>query len=91
MAAHAIFSLATLYMILILLRWFGPWLELNTDAGRLAWIGRVTEPVIQRVRRLLPPMGPLDFGPIATLFAVWLLRTIAVALLVAERSGPRAY
>ncbi len=80
MAAHAIFSITTLYMILILLRWFGPWLEINTDAGRLAWVGRLTEPVIQRVRRLLPPMGPLDFGPIATLFAVWLLRTIAVGL-----------
>jgi YggT family protein len=89
MAAHAVFSIFTLYMVLILVRWFGPWIEVNTDAGRLAWIGRVTEPVIQRIRRVLPPMGPVDFGPIATLFLVWLVRTVAVALLMTERGATR--
>ncbi len=89
MAAHVVFSVLTLYMMMILLRWFGPWLEVDTDAGRLAWIGRATEPLIQRVRRLLPPMGPVDFGPLAALFLVWLARSIAMALFAMERSAAR--
>lgn len=89
MAAHAVFSIFTLYMVLILLRWFGPWIEVNTNAGRLGWIGRITEPLIQQIRRVLPPMGPVDFGPIATLFLVWLVRTVAVALLMTERGATR--
>lgn len=86
MVAHAVFSILTLYMVLILLRWFGPWIEVNTDAGRLAWIGRITEPLIQRIRRVLPHMGPVDFGPIATLFLIWLVRTIVVGLLFSQRA-----
>ncbi|MGI6460075.1 MAG: YggT family protein [Candidatus Hydrogenedentales bacterium] len=89
MAAHVVFSVLTLYMMMILLRWFGPWLEVDTDAGRLAWIGRATEPLIQRVRRILPPMGPVDFGPLAALFLVWLARSIAMALFAMERSAAR--
>jgi uncharacterized protein YggT (Ycf19 family) len=82
MAVHAIYSISAFYMLLILLRWLGPWLEVNTDAGRLAWVGRITEPLIQRVRRLLPNMGPIDFGPIATLFLVWLVRTAALLAVI---------
>lgn len=89
MAAHVVFSVLTLYMMMILLRWFGPWLEVDTDAGRLAWIGRATEPLIQRVRRILPPMGPVDFGPLAALFLVWLARSMAMALFAMERSAAR--
>ncbi|HOF41058.1 MAG TPA: YggT family protein [Candidatus Hydrogenedentes bacterium] len=89
MAAHVVFSVLTLYMMMILLRWFGPWLEVDTDAGRLAWIGRATEPLIQRVRRILPPMGPVDFGPLAALFMVWLARSIAMLLFAMERGATR--
>ena len=90
MAAHVVFSLLTLYMMLILLRWFGPWLEINTDAGRLAWIGRATEPLIQRIRRVLPHMGPVDFGPLAALFLVWLARSVAMLVFAMERDAARA-
>ena len=89
MVAHAVFSILTLYMMLILLRWFGPWLEVNTDAGRLAWVGRITEPLIQRMRRLLPHMGPVDFGPLATLFLIWVVRTVVVALLTMDHGPAR--
>ena len=89
MAAHVVFSVLTLYMMMIRLRWFGPWLEVDTDAGRLAWIGRATEPLIQRVRRILPPMGPVDFGPLAALFMVWLARSIAMLLFAMERGATR--
>lgn len=89
MAGHAVFSILTIYMVLILLRWLGPWLEVNTDAGRLAWVGRITEPLIRRVRQILPHMGPVDFGPLATLFLVWLVRTVVLLAIAMPGRMPR--
>jgi YggT family protein len=71
-------NLLTLYMLLILLRWTGPWLELDLQSSRLKWIPAVTDPLIRRLRALLPPMGAFDFAPLAALFAVLVLRIILV-------------
>lgn len=71
----------TFYMLLILLRWTAPWLEFNLAAPRWRWIPQVTDPVVDKVRRLLPPMGPFDFGPIATIAGLWFLRYVAWAVL----------
>ncbi len=75
------YSVLTLYMMLILLRWFGPWLSLEVTAGRLAWVARLTDPLITRLRRVLPNMGPVDFGPIAALVLVWFVRILSVRIL----------
>ena len=77
----AVHSLLTIYMILILLRWFGPRLSLQTDAGRLRWIALLTDPLIGQLRKLLPSMGPVDFGPIAALFVVWMVRALSIPVL----------
>ena len=80
-AARAIYSGLTLYMILILLRWLGGWINFETDFGRWRWVGAVTDPLVGRIRRVLPNLGPMDFGPIVTLFAVWILRGVSLSLL----------
>ncbi len=75
------YSVLTLYMMLILLRWFGPWLGLEVTAGRLAWVARLTDPLITRLRKVLPHMGPVDFGPLAALVLVWFVRILSVRIL----------
>ena len=74
-------SVLTLYMMLILLRWFGPWMNLEVTAGRLAWVARLTDPLITRLRKVLPHMGPMDFGPLAALVLVWFVRILSVRIL----------
>ena len=74
--ARAVYSGFTLYVVLILLRWLGGWFGFETDFGRWRWIARVTDPLIDRIRRVLPNPGPMDFGPIAALLLVWFLRTL---------------
>ena len=74
-------SLLTLYMMLILLRWFGPWMGLEVTAGRLVWVGRLTDPLITRLRKVLPHMGPMDFGPLAALVLVWFVRILSGRIL----------
>ena len=76
MIASLLGSALTLYMLLILLRWTAPFLELELRGRWLAWIPKLTDPLIELMRRLLPPMGPMDWGPIAAVVAVWIVRLI---------------
>lgn len=75
-------SALTLYMMLILLRWLGSRLELDLHAGRLRWIPRLTDPLIDRIRRVLPPMGPADLAPLVAVLGVWLVRELAALVLL---------
>ncbi|HOJ34023.1 MAG TPA: YggT family protein [Candidatus Hydrogenedentes bacterium] len=75
---RGLYCVFTLLMLAVLLRWFGPWLQLDVESGRLRWISRLTDPLIYRIRRLLPPMGTIDLAPFFTLLMVWFIRQIAV-------------
>ena len=70
--------LLTLYMMAILLRWLGPWLELSDRALLMRGAALITDPLIRLMRRILPPMGPMDWGPLAALVVVWLVRLLLV-------------
>lgn len=87
--ARAVYNGLTLYMMLVMLRWLGPWFGFETDFGRWRWIARVTDPLIERIRRMLPNLGPVDFGPIAVLFIIWLVRMLTAPALfdMAYRNG----
>ncbi len=80
-------NLLTLYMLLILVRWVASWIEFDMMAPRWRWIPRLTDPLIDLMRRLLPSMGPMDFGPIAALFLVWLVRLLSWNLLLSVQFG----
>lgn len=45
-------------------------------------IYQLTDPIIEPVRRILPPMGGLDFSPIVVLLLLDLLRSLIVSLLI---------
>ena len=73
-------AILTIYMMLILLRWLAPWLQLDTFDRRIRWAWRFTDPLINALRRILPPMGPIDFGPIAALFIVFVIRLMVLGV-----------
>lgn len=79
--ARLTYDLITLYMLLILLRWLGPWIQLDLDVGRLRYIGKMVDPLVGAVRKRLPSLGPMDFSAIVTLLGVWLIRTLTVGVL----------
>lgn len=80
MLQRALYNVMTLYMIALVLRWLGGWLGLELQHGRLKWLVAITDPLLKRVRKIMPPMGPVDFAPIATLFFIWLIRELSVRL-----------
>lgn len=68
----------TLYMMIILLRWLGPWLEMEFSGPLLGLIPKAADPLIDLMKRLLPPMGPVDFSPIAAVMSVYIVRLLLV-------------
>lgn len=50
--------------------------------GRIAnLIYRVTEPIMEPVRRLVPPQGGVDFSPLIILVGLMLLRQVLASIL----------
>lgn len=78
--ASCIYCVLTLYMMALLLRWLGPWLELEFHGPFMRLIPVVCDPFIKFTKRLLPPMGPMDFSPLAAVMGVFILRLILVQL-----------
>ena len=76
--ASLIYCLLTLYMMAVLLRWLGSWLELEFYRFPLSLIPKATDPLTRLMRRILPPMGPMDWSPLAAVMALFIVRLILV-------------
>ena len=79
--SRIVYSIFTLYMLLVLIRWASPVLQVELDAGRLAWIKKVTDPAIDTMRKVFPSIGPIDLSPVAVLFTLWFARTVLMRIL----------
>lgn len=66
---------------LILIRALSSWLNPDPFNPIVQFLQRTTEPILQPIRRLLPPSG-LDFSPIIAFFAVIFLKQFLVASLL---------
>jgi len=65
---------------LIAFRIINPWQPFVRIA--LTFLGRIHEPLMSMVRRVLPDLGGIDISPIVLLLAVQFLRNLIIGLLV---------
>ena len=65
---------------LIAFRIINPWQPFVRIA--LTFLGRIHEPLMSMVRRVLPDLGGIDISPIVLLLAVQFLRNLVIGLLV---------
>ncbi len=65
--------LGAVYSLLILARVVLSWMSPMGGGPLTAFIYQVTEPVLAPVRRIIPPMGGLDWSPFIVLFLLSLL------------------
>lgn len=85
---RAVYAGFTIYMMMILLRWLGPYVHFDMENVRVRWIWRLTDPLIAKMRVIalehlkLPRIGSIDYGPALALFAVWIVRAIVLAVLM---------
>ncbi|HOU23445.1 MAG: YGGT family protein [Chloroflexi bacterium ADurb.Bin180] len=68
--------LSVALLLRVLLSW------VNMGSGTFSdWIFRLTEPILAPLRRVIPPIGGLDFSPMVALFLLELLHTVVNRLL----------
>ncbi|MBK8988775.1 MAG: YggT family protein [Chloroflexi bacterium] len=72
-------------VILIFARFVFSWVRVDPyhpTWGPLArFVYQATEPLLEPIRRVLPPQGGLDFSPMVLLFGIYILRIILFSLL----------
>ena len=69
-------TLLKLYSYVVLIRVILSWLNPNPFNPIVRFIYVVTEPVLAPVRRVLPPIGGLDFSPIVVFVVISVLTAI---------------
>jgi YggT family protein len=83
--ASIINILFRIYSFVVLARVILSWVRVSpwhpTWGPVIRFIYQVTDPIMEPVRRLLPPMGGLDFSPIVVLLGLDLLRSVVVSAL----------
>ena len=72
--------LLTVLYWLILVRALISWVNPDPFNPVVQFLTRVTEPILQPIRRLLPPMG-IDISPIVAFLAIIFLKSFLVATL----------
>ena len=70
-----------IYMWVIIARAVLSWVNPDPYNPIVRFLYRATEPVLYRVRRVLPDMGGLDLSPLVVLLAIFFLQNFLVASL----------
>jgi len=55
----------------------------NPHQPAIRFVYEITEPVLKLARGIIPPLGMIDFSPILVFFALEIVRTLIVRLLIA--------
>ena len=69
-------SLLDLYSFVVFAAIVMSWLQLDRRNPLATFVFGLTEPVLDPIRRLLPPMGGLDFSPMVLLFILQALKRV---------------
>jgi YggT family protein len=84
MVGSVLQNLIEVYMVLILLRTFSRWLQLDMRKKPVLLLCLITDPLLSLIRRVVPPVGGrIDISP-----AVAIIALAIIALLVRGAFGP---
>ena len=73
---YFIVTLGRLYMFVLLARVVVSFIQVDPYHPAIQFLYRITEPVLQPIRQILPPAGGLDFSPFVAMLLVQLLTSI---------------
>jgi YggT family protein len=75
-----LFTLIDVYSLILFGSVVLSWMQVSPDNPVARVIYRLTEPVLSRVREVLPMAGGFDFSPMAVLLGLQLLKGLLVRL-----------
>ncbi|BEH11133.1 MULTISPECIES: YggT family protein [Geobacter] len=70
--------LLTIYLYIIIARAIISWVNPDPYNPIVNFLYRSTEPVLSRVRRVLPDLGGLDLSPILVLVAIYFIQSFVI-------------
>ena len=79
--AYVLDFVLTVYMYILIARAIISWVNPDPYNPIVNFLNRATEPVLYRVRRVLPDMGGLDLSPLLVLLAIFFLQKFVVSSL----------
>jgi YggT family protein len=68
--AYVLEFVTTIYMYIIIARAIISWVNADPYNPIVRFLYRATEPVLSRVRRMLPDLGGLDLSPLVVILAI---------------------
>jgi YggT family protein len=77
--ARIVDIILTLYTYIIIARAIISWVNPDPYNPIVSFLYRATEPVLYRVRRVLPDLGGLDLSPLLVLVAIFFLQKFLIA------------
>ena len=85
--ASVIDLVLNIYMWIIIARALISWVNPDPYNPIVNFLYRATEPVLSRVRRIIPIMGGLDLSPLVVLLIIYFLRLFVVKSLIMMANG----
>ncbi len=85
--AEVVSLILTVYTWLIVARAVISWVDPNPYNPIVGFLYSVTEPVLERVRRVIPFIGGMDFSPIIVLLLLFFLRRVIAQTLYGIAQG----
>ncbi len=86
--SHFLKALATvldmvlsLYMWLIIIRALLSWVNPDPYNPIVRFLYGITEPVLARIRRFIPPLGGIDLSPLVAILAIVFLKQFLIPVL----------
>ena len=80
--SDVISTLAELALLAIIIRAVLGWLPgVSAFQPIVRFFNKITDPLIEPIRRRLPPVGGLDLSPLVALLLIWLVENILLVLL----------
>src|SRR5210317_1741166 len=80
-------TIAQLYLLVMLLRFWLPWLRADFRNPIAQGILRLTSPLVIPVRRVIPPLGRLDTATIIVAFALQYLTVLVILTISGISAG----
>jgi len=69
-------TLIDLYMLVVIIRVALTWFEINSQSPIIRFMADITDPVLSRIRNVIPSFSGLDFSPVILILALMLLKNI---------------
>ena len=63
-----------LYIIIVIVRVIFSWVNPDPNNQVVQFVEKATEPVLSKIRQVVPPISGLDLSPMILIFALYILR-----------------